>query len=151
MLKIQLCDGQVTDHFNINEFKCRNAGEMILNKEVIEHIFRLEKFRTWYGRPMIIDSGYRTPEYNAKIGGVKKSQHILGVATDFSLPLDEFKKYDKERIEEFYNNVKNKWFELCEADGVKGGVGFYDTFIHLDSRTEKQSFWDMRTRNKIDG
>jgi hypothetical protein len=40
--------------------------------------------------------------------------------------------------------MKNKWYELCKADGVKGGVGFYNTFIHLDSRTSQQSFWDYR-------
>ncbi len=33
---------------------------------------------------------------------------------------------------------------LCKEDGLGGGVGFYDTHFHLDSRKEAV-FWDLRT------
>lgn len=143
-------DGQITKNFNIREFVCKDNFEILLNEQVLDHIFRLQKFRSWYMRPMVVSSGYRTKEYNAKVGGSPNSKHILGIATDFLLPLDELEKYNEQRIEEFYNNVKNKWLELCAQDNLGGGVGFYDKYIHLDSRSKgdyssgSYAFWDKR-------
>lgn len=144
-LNIQVFDGQITPHFNINEFRCRVNGEVIINADVIAHIQRLEKFRVWYNRAITVNSGYRTPEHNKAIGGSPKSQHMLGVATDIALPMSEFSTFTKERKEQFLQNVKKKWTELCNADGLGGGVGFYDAFFHLDSR-KTASFWDERKK-----
>lgn len=149
MLNIQVFDGQITRNFNIIEFKCKANGEVLINATVIDHIKRLQKFREWYNRPMHVNSGYRTPEYNKKVGGAEHSKHMKGTATDFMLP-EEFNAFTKERKEEFLNNIKNKWIKLCREDGLGGGVGFYNTFIHLDSRpkgnysTGVYSFWDYR-------
>lgn len=136
-------DGQITDHFNIWEFRCRANNEILINADVIAHIQRLEKFRQWYKRTMIINSGFRTVEHNKRIGGSPNSQHLLGIASDINLPLGEFATFTKARKEEFLQNVKKKWYELCATDGLGGGVGFYDEFFHLDSR-KKRSFWDYR-------
>jgi len=144
-LKIQVYDGQVTPHFNINEFKCKANSEVLINADVIAHIQRLEKFRVWYNRPMVVISGYRTPEYNTLVGGAANSQHLYGVASDIALPMSEFSAYTEERQEQFLQNVKNKWTELCSADGLGGGVGFYDTSFHLDSR-KTAAFWDESTK-----
>jgi len=43
----------------------------------------LDPIREKFQKPMIITSGYRSPEYNSKIGGAKKSQHTKGEAADF--------------------------------------------------------------------
>lgn len=140
-----LLDGQITPHFNIWEFRCRANNEILINTDVIAHIQRLEKFRIWYNRSMIINSGYRTPEHNKAIGGAKESFHMQGIATDISLPLGEFAGFSKARKEEFLQNIKRKWTEICNADGLGGGVGFYDVFIHLDSR-KTASHWDERSK-----
>jgi uncharacterized protein YcbK (DUF882 family) len=140
-----LFDGQITPHFNIWEFRCRANNEILINAEVIAHIQRLEKFRLWYNRSMIINSGYRTPEHNAKIDGAKASYHMQGIASDVSLPLGEFATFSKARQNEFLNNIKKKWLEICNTDGLGGGVGFYDVFFHLDSR-KKYSHWDLRSK-----
>jgi hypothetical protein len=140
-----LFDGQITPHFNIWEFRCRANNEILINAEVIAHIQRLEKFRLWYNRSMIINSGYRTPEHNAKIGGAKASYHMQGIASDVSLPLGEFATFSKARQNEFLNNIKKKWLEICNADGLGGAVGYYDVFFHLDSR-KKYSHWDLRAK-----
>ena len=142
-LNVQVFDGQITPHFNIAEFRCKN-GEVLINAEVIAHIQRLEKFRVWYKRVMIVNSGYRTPEHNAAVNGEKDSYHMKGIAADIALPLGEFAGFTKARKEEFYQNVKRKWYEICAADGLGGGVGFYDTFFHLDSRKQR-AFWDKRS------
>jgi len=44
----------------------------------------LDNARELYSKPMRVNSGYRTKEYNTKIGGVKNSSHILGLAADIS-------------------------------------------------------------------
>lgn len=144
-LDIQVFDGQITPHFNIKEFRCKANGEVFINAAVIAHIQRLEKFRNWYGRAMHVNSGYRTPAYNVSIGGAANSQHLLGIASDIALPMEEFSAYTKKRQEEYLQNVKNKWIQLCNADGLGGGVGFYNTFFHLDSR-KVAAFWDERTK-----
>lgn len=144
-LNIQVYDGQITPHFNISEFRCPAKGEVLINSEVLNHIQRLEKFRVWYDRPMSINSGYRTKEYNDKLDGASpNSQHINGIACDIALP-NEFYSFTNERKLQFLDHIKRKWYEICSIDNVGGGVGFYDTFFHLDSR-KTQSFWNERSK-----
>jgi hypothetical protein len=47
---------------------------------------RLNKLRLVYGKAMLVTSGYRTPEHNARIGGRPKSAHLLCQAADFYDP-----------------------------------------------------------------
>lgn len=42
----------------------------------------LDPIRRIYGKPIIVSSGYRCPELNAKVGGVTDSQHTKGEAAD---------------------------------------------------------------------
>lgn len=44
----------------------------------------LNKFRSLYAKPMFVNSGYRTEEYNTSIGGAKNSAHCLCMAADFA-------------------------------------------------------------------
>lgn len=151
MLQIKVYDGQITRNLNISEFKCKANGEVLLNAVVIDHIQRLQKFRTWYNREMKVVSGYRTKEYNTKIGGSKNSKHVEGIASDIALP-NEFYNFSKSRQDEFLNNIKDKWIQFCTEDGLGGGVGFYDTFFHIDSRSKGKytdgafAFWDNRSK-----
>jgi uncharacterized protein YcbK (DUF882 family) len=45
---------------------------------------QLDKIRAKWGRPIYVNSGYRCPELNKAVGGVKTSQHQLGVAADIT-------------------------------------------------------------------
>lgn len=73
---------------------------------------------------IIITSGYRSPEYNKKIGGVSDSQHCLGKAIDV-----------------FVQNVspiKVAAFVMDTLPNVKGfGIDVYKNYCHLDIREEK--------------
>lgn len=42
----------------------------------------LQPLRDAYGKPITINSGYRCPELNKKVGGVATSQHTKGRAAD---------------------------------------------------------------------
>ncbi len=73
-----------------------------------------------------INSGYRTPEHNAKVGGSITSQHVKGEAVDifplekdidnvFALIIREF-KYDQVILEK--NNAGARWIHISyKAEG----------------------------------
>ena len=46
----------------------------------------LQPLRDKYGKPININSGYRCPELNKKVGGVATSQHCKGEAADCGVP-----------------------------------------------------------------
>lgn len=49
-------------------------------KELVDTV--LQPLRDAWGEPLSINSGYRCPELNAKVGGVPTSQHVKGEAAD---------------------------------------------------------------------
>lgn len=42
----------------------------------------LDPVREQFGAPIIVTSGYRSPQLNQKVGGAKKSYHMQGRAVD---------------------------------------------------------------------
>ena len=42
----------------------------------------LDPLREAYGKPIIVNSGYRCPKLNAAVGGAASSQHVKGEAAD---------------------------------------------------------------------
>ena len=55
-----------------------NSG-LLMKKDFLE---KLDSARHLAEIPFIINSGYRTPEHNKKVGGVKTSSHLKGLAVD---------------------------------------------------------------------
>lgn len=45
----------------------------------------LEPIRIEWGQPIVVNSGYRSVELNAKVGGVPNSAHMVGRAVDVRL------------------------------------------------------------------
>jgi len=57
------------------------SAEVLANmKLVAEKCF--EPLREWYGKPIIINSFYRSPALNKAIKGAKNSDHVKGMAID---------------------------------------------------------------------
>ena len=119
---------QITDHFRVYEFACSDGSDVVFVSQALVDI--LEAIRVHFGRPVTVTSGYRTVSYNASIkNSSKKSQHCNGLAADIQVeghtPL------------EVYNYT-------CSLLGDHGGVGIYNTFVHVDVRASKSRF-DYRT------
>ena len=67
---------QLSAHFRVEEFACRDGSDAILVAPRL--VMVLESIRTHFGSAVVINSGYRTPQYNAKEGGAAHSQHCYG-------------------------------------------------------------------------
>ena len=122
----------MTKNFNLSEFECNDGSKMPL--EVYENVIKLANqlqfLRDYTGRPITINSAYRSPEHNAKVGGSKTSQHLLGKAADITI--QSLKPAEVFMIIE----------ELIDMGHMlQGGLGLYDTFVHYDIRKSKAR-WD---------
>ena len=78
------------------------------------------------GMQLDITSAYRSPTYNRKVGGARKSQHVKGKAVDILWPTSD-------------RAGRIRFLELAIQAGFNG-IGTYDNFIHVDTRPEKASW-----------
>jgi uncharacterized protein YcbK (DUF882 family) len=46
----------------------------------------LQPVRDHFGKPVVVNSGYRSPQVNAAIGGSRTSEHCKGMAADIEIP-----------------------------------------------------------------
>jgi hypothetical protein len=85
----------LSEHFTLEEMTVSESAERlgISNEPTPAIIARLtftatqmEKVRNLLGKPISVNSGYRSPELNAAIGGAPTSQHTKGEACDFICP-----------------------------------------------------------------
>jgi len=124
----------MTKNFKLKEFKCKGnikGCDCQMPLEVYENIIKLSSqlqfLRDYTGRPITVNSGYRCPEYNAKISGSsKKSQHMLGKAADITI--QSLKPAEVFMIIEDLIDMGHM---------LQGGLGLYDTFVHYDIRKTK--------------
>lgn len=87
---------KLSPHFHLSEFTASQTATrlMIDNTPGPEEIAAmkllcekvLEPVRTHYERPVMISSGYRSPELNRALMGSRSSQHVKGEAADFEIP-----------------------------------------------------------------
>ena len=80
---------KLSDHFTLGEMTRSSSHPEVYNIPSHEAIANLKRVCVWlevlrkrYGKPIIINSGYRSPQLNKKIGGVPTSNHLTGCAAD---------------------------------------------------------------------
>lgn len=63
-----------------------NTPTPIAYQNLVRLAALLEEVRKVLGKPVMLNSAYRGPEVNAKVGGSKASQHMVGCAADIRVP-----------------------------------------------------------------
>ena len=82
-------NAKLSEHFMLGEMTKSNSHPEVYNIPSHEAIANLTNLCKWLeilreraGVPIIINSGYRSPQLNKKIGGVPTSNHLTGCAVD---------------------------------------------------------------------
>ena len=85
---------KVSEHFTLDELTASDAADRrgLDNSpppDVVANLCRLaqtlEKVRAAIGKPVIVNSAYRSPAVNDAIGGSDRSQHMRGLAADIKV------------------------------------------------------------------
>ena len=98
-----------------------NSGQLAKAMALAENCF--EPIREHLGKPIRVNSGYRSPAVNKRIGGALTSQHSLGEAIDLDLhDRDLFEwiidnvTFDQ-LIYEAGNDTEAAWFHISYREG----------------------------------
>ncbi len=109
-------------YFNYEEFDSpdvQGSGQM-MSKELLDI---LDKVREEFGKPITINSGYRTTAHNESVGGTEKSSHTKGLAVDIAC-----------------NSSRDRFIltSLLIGNGITR-LGIAKTFIHADIDPDKST------------
>ena len=115
----------LSPHFTVKEFACHDGSDTVLIDDKLVGL--LENIRGKFGKPVRINSAYRTAKYNAKIGGVSNSYHVKGMAADIVV-----QGISPKRVAQY-----------AETLGC-GGIGWYEQkkFVHIDTRKNRVCWKD---------
>lgn len=113
---------KLSTHFKVKEFACKDGSDAVLVAPRL--VMVLQSIRSHFGTAVTINSGYRTPQYNAKVGGVAHSQHCYGTAADITV-----RGQTPAAVAAYARELMPDW----------GGVGVYSQkgFTHIDAREDK--------------
>jgi hypothetical protein len=113
-------------YFTRNEVNSPDDGSLVINEDALD---KLERMRIKVGKPLKINSAYRSIKHNKKVGGEEGSMHRQGRAFDIS-------------------NKGHNPYDLYQAaiDAGFTGFGFYRTFLHVD--TGNKRWWEGGKGNR---
>lgn len=109
----------ISKNFKVYEFACKDGSDqLVLDEEFVAT--NLQKIRIHFGVPVTINSAYRNPTYNKKVGGASNSYHVKGRAFDIVVK----------------GKTPAEVARYAKSIGIKGVIQ-YNTFVHVDSRPNK--------------
>ena len=111
---------KLSTNFAVKEFACKDGSDAVLVAPRL--VMVLQSLRSHFCAAVTINSGYRTPQYNAKVGGAAHSQHCYGTAADIVV-----RGKTPAQVAAYARQLMPDW----------GGVGVYDSFCHIDVREAK--------------
>lgn len=112
---------KVGQYFKVKEFACKDGSQVVFIDDNLVSI--LDILRNQVGKPVHINSGYRTPTRNKDVGGAKYSYHMRGMAADIRINDMSAKE------------IANKLSAIVSPDEC--GIIVYRSWVHLDTRSRK--------------
>lgn len=108
--------------FTPSEIACRGTGKLLVDERAMD---LLQELRNRIGKPMHVNSGYRSPEHNRAVGGATNSKHMQGIAFDVRM-----------------SGHDPQVFMATARDVGFKGIGEYPVlgFCHIDAR-EAPAHW----------
>lgn len=123
-------DKNISENFKIKEFRCKDGSDKILiNTDFVTK--KLQIIRDHFGKPVTINSAYRTESYNTKIGGAKSSYHMKGQAFDIVV-----NGHSPQEVAHYAQTLSIP------------GIIQYNTFVHVDGRPNR--YWAKNNNGKIE-
>lgn len=120
------------NYFTYKEFDSPDApgSGSLMNEDFLEMI---DDVREKFGKPIIINSGYRTEEHNNAVGGSPKTETSKGSSHMYGLAADIKCTNSTDRFHLIY---------LLQEAGFQR-IGVADTFLHIDLDFDKpqQVMW----------
>lgn len=108
---------KISKDFYLDEFDSPDTKEVKIHPELV---IKLQRLRDYFGKPVVVNSGYRTRSHNAKVGGISSSKHLEGLAADIRV----------------VGVSPGTVAQVAEKLGFTG-IGLYKNFVHLDVRSGK--------------
>ena len=113
-------------YFSKEEMTCKcGCGQEAMN---IEFMGMLDDLREYYGKPMIVTSGYRCPEHPVEARKKRRGAHTYGRAVDIAVSGSETHDFLKHVFEQ------DKFHRIGVAQKGEG------RFIHLDNMIGAEGF-----------
>lgn len=124
MIKCYIMDTDANEkigqHFKVKEFACHDGSQVVFIDDYLVSV--LDTLRNQVGKPVHINSGYRTPTRNKAVDGAKYSYHMRGMAADI-------------RVNEISpKEIANKLNKIVPNEC---GIIVYNGWVHIDTRTKK--------------
>ena len=112
-------------YFQRKEFACKDLCGF--DTVDVDTLSVCNDVRGFEGGPVRVSSGCRCQAHNKDVGGADNSQHVLARAADLIVS-DPWKTY--------------QYLDRQYPD--RYGFGVYDTFVHIDTRSNGPARWDKR-------
>ena len=123
--------GDMAKNFSRIEFLCPCCKRDGIHPELVS---TLQELRDNVAVPIHVNSSYRCPRHNRLVGGVRNSEHVLGLAADIVIA-------GMTAREMYHAAEKVKGF-------MDGGIGIYEPFdtvgggfVHVDVRDSGLARW----------
>ena len=123
---------QIGKYFKASEFDCPCCRK---TSPSLKLVGILDSARAQLG-PLRINSSYRCPAHNVKVGGAANSMHLAqkdGRVLAADITYSDVSKRHGEHILKLYVTLEGV---ARRFEDLKYGLGLYGTFVHFDTRGE---------------
>lgn len=129
----------------------KGDGRIRIYKDTMLFARIMQELRDQIGKPFIVQSWYRTPKMNERVGGISDSNHLKGCAMDFHIKGMKMTEANFIEIAQTYKMIIRDLEAFGLMDGLQGEAGLYNGWMHLGIQKYSNHFfhWDSRTGQQI--